>query len=548
MKNYFTKTIAIVCMIGLLTPSVAFLSYPKHAQAVVGTVQIGTSWDFNNIMAHLEKFTLSRLANIIAKQILHQLTASIIDWINSGFQGNPSFLDNPQAFFLDAADQITGVFLDPNTSPLKFLCGNMNLDLSLALAFGQGSFINKRYTCTLGSIFTKLTNLPNTVSIQGRSLSGFMRGDFSQGGWKGFLSVSQQPKNNATGAYLQAHGDLLHSIGIKKNALKSQLTQGSGLLSWDSCTDTTAGAVNTSLSGSGSNSLIAGMMADSKSHKDAAGQASIDTGNGSSIHASIDSTGLVKYQNCRTQTPGSLISSQLNKAIGSPVLELELANDINAIISALVTQMVSQVMSAGLGGISRSPSGGGQSATQAIITDIQNRQAAMSSTITLTGNGDTSISSIKGNYDSAVRILTTSKSNYQIARNCFANKAGLSSAQQAYALNQIGLIDIAVNTRLDPLLNHMLGKQSEIAASMPQINVASTTDAQTLDTLVSQIDTLQQSIATNNVNGSAITQGPTTVASTTTAGIAISDLGSAQTSATQFNAEAAQYSNLCNGL
>ena len=548
MKNYFTKTIAIICVIGLLTPSVAFLSYPKPAQAQ--GVEIGTTWDFNHIMNHLKDFVLDKLAVTIAKQILHQLTASVVNWINTGFKGNPSFLDNPQSFFLDAADQVTGVFLSEDTSPLKNLCGNLSLDLSLALAYGQASSINARYSCTLGKIFTNVSNLPNNISIQGKSLTSFMKGDLSQGGWKGFLSVSQHPKNNATGAYLQAHGDLLHAIGIKKNALNQQLIQGNGLLSWDSCTDTTADAADSNLSNLGLSSadLASGAVQDANSHSSGKGQASIDTGKGTSVHASLDASGNMKYQDCHTETPGSLISSQLNNTMNSPALELELANDINAVINALITQMVSQLISTGLGGLSKSSSGGGHSATAAVIADIQSRQAAMSSTVTLTGAGGTSVTSIKGEYDSAVNVLTTSKSNYQAARDCFANKTGLSSTQQTYALSQISLIDTAVTTRLNPLLNHMLAKQSEFAAALPQLNVASSSDAQTLDALNGQLDTLQQSIASNNVRGSSLTQAPTAVASTTSAGIAITDLNSAQTNATQFNSEATQYMNLCNGL
>ena len=39
------------------------------------------------------------------------MTASIVNWINSGFHGDPTFISDPGAFFLDVANEITGKFM-----------------------------------------------------------------------------------------------------------------------------------------------------------------------------------------------------------------------------------------------------------------------------------------------------------------------------------------------------------------------------------------------------------------------------------------------------
>ena len=549
MNTYFKKTVAVICVIGMLAPSIVVLSYPQPAEAGTG-VEIGTTWDFNNIMDHLKNFSLDLIATTVAKQILHQLTASVVDWINTGFQGSPSFLNNPKSFFLDAADQVTGVFLNESTSPLKNLCGRLGLDLTLALAYGQVSPINARYTCTLGKIFNNVKNLPDNISIQGKSLNSFMKGDFSQGGWKGFISISQSPKNNASGAYLQAHGDLLQAIGVKKNALDQQLLQGHGFLSWQSCNG---------VSGDGAESAVNDVGLDltdltTNAYANKKGQSAIDIGNGSSVQATVNSNGGLDYKTCETQTPGSVISGQVEKSLGVPATELELANNINAVINALVTQLISSLISGGLGSLSKSGSGGKQSATRAVIASVQQKQAELEGTITLTGSNNT-VASIKTKYDSAVNALTTSKTNYLAARSCFANKPLPPGQAQTYAAAQIATIDDAINGRLNPLLNSMLAKQANLAAALPQIqNTAgnSVTDAQTLDALNAQFNTLSDSIAANNSVGSALYQNSiqsnNNNASSTTAGIATQDLQTAQSQATAFNGEASQFQNLCNNL
>ena len=550
MKTSFKKFIATICLISILVPSVAFVSYPKPANAILG-VQIGTDWDFNNIMAHLKDFVLDKLAVTIAKQILHQLTMSVIDWINGGFNGSPSFLTNPQSFFLDAADQVTGVFLASETTPLKNLCGNLGIDIGLALAYGQVAPINARYKCTLGKIFSNVQNLPNRITVQGKSLTKFMQGDFSQGGWKGFLSLSQNPKNNATGAYLRAHGDLLEAIGIRKNALNKKLADGSGFLSWDSCETLDASEATISLGASSPNASFSDLQSTAVQNANdngGVGQASIDTGDGTSVQAKLDANGNMTYKDCHTETPGSLVSSQIVGAMNVPSVELELANDINAVINALITQLITQLMSGGLGALSKSGSGGGLSATRNVIRDLEQRQAQTAGSVNLTGSNNT-VAAIKAQYDTAVSLLKTSKTNYQSARSCFANKTGLSATQQTYALNQIALIDTAINTRVNPLLNQMLQKQADLASSMPTLNVSSTTDAQNLDALQGQLDTLQGSIAGSN--SSQVYQSgsnTTNTSSTTTSGIAATDLQNTRTSTTQFNAEASQFLNLCLNL
>ena len=51
------------------------------------------------------------MARTVAKVAIQQMTVSIVNWINSGFNGKPSFVQNYQQFFNNVADQAAGEFI-----------------------------------------------------------------------------------------------------------------------------------------------------------------------------------------------------------------------------------------------------------------------------------------------------------------------------------------------------------------------------------------------------------------------------------------------------
>ena len=97
----FTSSLIIISM---LLPAI-FLSFqPRQVEAVnpVGvpvndfTVQI-IGW--KNIAKEIWKQAMM----VFARRLINKMTKSTINWINSGFHGNPLFLENPQSFFKDVA-------------------------------------------------------------------------------------------------------------------------------------------------------------------------------------------------------------------------------------------------------------------------------------------------------------------------------------------------------------------------------------------------------------------------------------------------------------
>ena len=207
------------------------------------------------------------IAYCLINTIIDYVAQSTIQWINSGFKGNPAFVDNPQQFFQDVADIEGGAFIEELTD--GFMCEPFDINIQLGLLRHQlNTYGHKGYAgkCTLSEI------VQNTEQ--------FVNGDFNQGGWKGWFSLTQDPYNNPYEAYNNYKNVLDARVASRKNQLKIELDWGNGFLSF----------------------------------KDP------ETG--------------------KTTTPGKLIEARLNERLGSGERRIEMADEFDEIVTALVNQLV----------------------------------------------------------------------------------------------------------------------------------------------------------------------------------------------------------------
>jgi len=229
---------------------------------------------------------LDCLTRVIAKIALQQMTASIVNWINSGFNGKPSFVQNYQQFFTNVADQAAGELI--KGSALSFLCTPFQNQIRIALAQSYARR-NNAPSCTLTGIVG--------------NLNSFMKGNFSQGGWKGFLAFTTVPTNNPYGAYLYGQGALQNTIANAQADANRKITPG-GFLSTEECT----------------------------------GDMNPQTGK--------------KGPPCKITTPGQTIENSLSTALGTSFRQLELAKSFDEIISALIQQLITRTLYGGLSNLS----------------------------------------------------------------------------------------------------------------------------------------------------------------------------------------------------
>ncbi len=251
-----------------------------------------TSYASNNLW--IKDITLDGIAWTLAKQMISQMTTSIVNWINSGFNGSPSFVQDLEGFLLNVGDQAFGDYLEYLGGPLTFLCSPFELDIRIALA----------------TTYTRAREgQPNTdqCSLTGimANIENFSNGDFAQGGWEAWFQITSTPETYTPyGSYLTAKTEAGIYLLNKQGEEKTILSFGDGFLSSKICE-----AVQ---------------------------------GNGTT------------QENCFISTPGKVIEEALTFQLSTGPESLIAADEINEIISALFAQLQQQAITgaAGLLGLS----------------------------------------------------------------------------------------------------------------------------------------------------------------------------------------------------
>lgn len=416
-KIYFTSFVIAASFIAMMVPvqqanaQVAGLAscaagsfIGARVGAALGALGSGMNVPTNDTQNNQKESLLDALAFCAAKQILHQMTIATVNWINSGFDGSPAFLSDPEGFFLDAADQLTGDFIS-QSGPLSSLCSPWSVDVRLKLALGQYQGSGRtsgyyRYGCTLSTIIDNAENA---------TINGFIGGDFNQGGWPAFIAMTTDPRNNPYGSYLRAQADLNQQLADRKTAINQDLDRGNGFLSWKQCRQVPVTDV-------GSDDTVGGT-----------------------------------YESCTVETPGSVIADTLNKQLGTTQDELVNADEMNEIVSALITQLANRLLGSGLRSLS--PGGtnyrtGGQ---PAYFTQLQDEIAAENRAA-----GQTL-------YEQAITLVADSRNRLETARSCIvseiASAYGTNPVQVAEAQLRVTAIESTINTRVVPLITALTTAQ-----------------------------------------------------------------------------------------
>ena len=220
--------------------------------------------------------TWDSIAIAIAKVALEQILQATTDWVRRGFEGNPAYATDPAQFFTKIADNVAGEFI--RGSELGFLCSPFQTKIRLALQ--QYYTQRRRFQCSVTGIISNLDAFYN---------------DFSQGGWDGWFSMTQNDFGNPYGSYLQGQIELDNRIAKAVGIQSQQLNWNSGFLSWSECVE---------------EDFMTGEC----------------------------------MKRGPVQTPGKVIESQLESVLGSGLRQLELADEFDELVSALFAQLLKQIV------------------------------------------------------------------------------------------------------------------------------------------------------------------------------------------------------------
>ncbi len=226
-----------------------------------------------------KELTLDGIFFAIAKIFLSSMIRSLTNWVNSGFNGSPTFVQDLKEHLVNVADEAAAEFLFSEDglgfTALETLCSPFQLDVQFAITNSIAGRLSQeddgyRAQCTLSEMAGNLQN--------------FMQGDFGGGGgWQNWVQVTQDPYNNtAYGARMSAEAAFMNFMAQKQANEKLTLNFGQGFLS----------------------------MKDANGH---------------------------------ITTPGALIAGQMNKALGAGQDVLVEADEINELIAALFYQLVNRI-------------------------------------------------------------------------------------------------------------------------------------------------------------------------------------------------------------
>jgi hypothetical protein len=335
MNNRFFKNSRRVMAGGVLALALFSFSFGNPREAEAQSILGIPVTDVNNIIqttlnalsaAALEQkeLVLDGLFYDIATQALQQMTSDMLEWINSGFNGEPAFVTDLRQYLEDIDKEVAGNFV--YTDQFSKACTPIQLRARTAIAEivqdEAEPFDNfkERAACTIDD-------------IPGGNTEAFLNGNFTAGGWSMWFETVINPQNTPIGLQIEALATMRKEQQEKRSEEQIKLDWADGFRSQEVCT-TPAG---------------------------------------------------VGEPKCVITTPGVLIKDQTSLALQAPMLRLIGADEMNEIIGALFSNLGQQAMQGvngllGLGGNSLYASiGFGSDGSESYLDAVRKEQGGGSS-------------------------------------------------------------------------------------------------------------------------------------------------------------------------
>ena len=338
----------------------------------------------------IDKYVLEPLAFIMSGNLLKSLTSGIISFIdgNNGI-GRPLFVQNLLGHLQSVGDTqamaFYNQFLQNSNSPFASSIASSFLDNYLQQTNTGGFFAANQ--CTLDQTSP--------------DINAYLSGDWSQGGIASWFNLTTQDANNPYIYQQNSQNELAKLVTDAQSAREQEIAWNQGFLSW--CGTATPPA------------------------QGALGSVAVTT----DYCTNSDGTpGTI-------QTPGSLIKSELEKALGSSVDKLvamgNISPEINAILGDVgniintvnfATQLLGAGNSGGLAGLIAPSSSGGPS----LLSQYQNSGY-------FTGGGQSTVYQTAGTLPIAGADMLTRITQYQTAWNTIGNSANTASSSLRTLIN-----------------------------------------------------------------------------------------------------------------
>ncbi len=169
------------------------------------------------------------IGKMIVDRLVQKITLSSVAWIQSGFHGEPAFVQQPGKFLRDIVkDEL-----------LKFkieLSGQGQFPFAKAFIKAQADFFNKKFTDNARYSLNELIK-ETTPQYNGYQFSA----DFSAGGWNAWTALTGVPANNPLGFTVISNEEIgKRTAGTSKSLaerLQEQIDASGGFLGEERCAD-----------------------------------------------------------------------------------------------------------------------------------------------------------------------------------------------------------------------------------------------------------------------------------------------------------------------
>ncbi len=276
---------------------------------------------------------MQHLLTVFIQQLVHQIIAETVDWINNGYQGQPFYVTNWNTALTQYSNNAAGAAI---SAIVPGLCTPFSFSVQIALL---PTYVQQQTYCTLSDMGANITNFAN---------------DFTQGGWVEYIN-SLSPQNNGYGATLLAKDIVTKAASDADQQKQQELIANSGYLSQSVCDQAAVGQqgsdwATTTLTEAQQINAETGMQYQNIGNGEATVYASSTSANADKISPSSP-----QCLHTRVVTPGTMAQSELTSAAGAWVGSLVNAKDIDALTNALVNSLITNVVKAaekGLAGAS----------------------------------------------------------------------------------------------------------------------------------------------------------------------------------------------------
>jgi hypothetical protein len=266
-------------------------AFAQHAMEQILAMAAGVSVPTKDVGNVIKEQFLDCLLWAATSLLIQEVTDNIIEWAQTGFDGNPAFVDDFDGWLEGIAKEQIDLYIDELNDELGgLLCSPFRRPIIEAvIRINLPSRFERDIQCTFDEAV--------------ENIEGFLDGDFSQGGWNGWIKLVH---DNPYSEFIAIERELDSRIAAALNKEQTQVEWADGFLSWNT----------------------------------------IECEGDDIIHVDPETGEQTAIPNCRdvTNTPGSVIEEQINKQLGSSQRRVEAADEINEMISALMYYLVQDLL------------------------------------------------------------------------------------------------------------------------------------------------------------------------------------------------------------